>query len=32
MWKLDAPSNLGADGKGPLLDSSGKVITVILLH
>ncbi|KAG6880262.1 hypothetical protein C0992_001831 [Termitomyces sp. T32_za158] len=27
MWKLDAPqSSLGADGKGPLLDSSGKVL------
>ena len=26
MWKLDVPRpNLGADGKGPLLDSSGKV-------
>lgn len=27
MWKLDAPrSNLGPDGKGPLLDPAGKVI------
>jgi TAP42-like family len=27
VWKLDAPrSSLGHDGKGPLLDSSGKVI------
>lgn len=26
MWKLDAPRlSLGADGKGPLLDPSGKV-------
>lgn len=27
MWKLEAPrSSLGLDGKGPLLDPSGKVI------
>ncbi|KAG6820652.1 hypothetical protein H0H93_013851 [Arthromyces matolae] len=27
MWKLDAPlSNSGRDGKGPLMDSSGKVL------
>ncbi|KAJ7583052.1 serine/threonine protein phosphatase PP2A-associated protein [Mycena floridula] len=24
MWKIDAPSGLGTDGKGPLMDSTGK--------
>ncbi|KAG5645573.1 hypothetical protein DXG03_005711 [Asterophora parasitica] len=31
MWKLDAPrSSLGLDGKGPLLDSSGKVTFLVV--